>query len=171
MRLIQFTVACWVALLPPPVSLAETPPASCAAPEYRRFDFWIGSWDVYDVGGTSIVAHADVRTILGTCVLLEEYRGAAGHEGMSFTIYDVSRKLWHQTWVTNSGQLLTIEGQALDGAIVLSGAERLPSGVERLVKGTWQMSENGVRETASRSLDGGKTWEPWFDIRFKTRLH
>jgi hypothetical protein len=60
----------------------------------------------------------------------------------SFAIYDASRKVWHQTWVIYSGQLLVIEGQALDGVITLSGAEHLPSG-KRLVKGARQMIKKG----------------------------
>jgi hypothetical protein len=30
-----------------------TPPAPCAAPVYRQFDFWVGDWDVFEVGGRS----------------------------------------------------------------------------------------------------------------------
>jgi hypothetical protein len=33
------------------------------------------------------------------------------HKGQSFTIYDVARDVWHQTWVTNRGELLEIEGK------------------------------------------------------------
>jgi hypothetical protein len=169
MLLANFTLACSVPLLIADSSLGGTSPPACAAPEYRSFDFWIGKWDVYDVGGTSIVAHADVRLILDGCVLLEEFRGSAGHEGRSFTIYDSSRKVWHQTWVTNAGQLLVIEGQARDGLVELSGTERQSSGVERWVKGTWRINHDVVRETALRSMNKGKTWEQWFDVEFRLR--
>jgi ketosteroid isomerase-like protein len=62
--------------------------------------------------------------------------------------------------------LLTIEGRLEDGAMVLAGAERVADSAERLVRGTWKPVSGGVRETAVTSLDGGKTWQPWFDLVF-----
>ncbi|HTZ96826.1 MAG TPA: hypothetical protein VMB18_10535 [Terriglobales bacterium] len=99
--------------------------APCSAPEYKQFDFWVGDWNAYDVDNpTSVVGHARVDRILNGCVLREDYQGNDGHEGQSFTIYDASRKVWHQTWVTNNGRLLTIEGQFEDGQMVLSGTDQ-----------------------------------------------
>jgi hypothetical protein len=141
--------------------------AGCASPVYRQFDFWLGDWDVFDSHSQSKVARVHVTRTLDDCVLLEEYRGSDGHEGQSFSIYDGPRALWHQTWVTNRGQLLVIEGNLRAGAMELSGSERLADGTVRLVRGTWQPSHDGVREVAVRSTDGGKTWTEWFDLVFR----
>jgi hypothetical protein len=151
---------------------AATPPAvenqsGCAASTYRQFDFWLGDWDVFDSHTRAKVARVHVTRILEDCVLLEEYRGSDGHEGQSFSIYDAPRGVWHQTWVTNRGQLLVIEGNLRAGAMELSGSERLADGTARLVRGTWQPSHDGVREVAVRSVDGGKTWSEWFDLIFR----
>src|SRR5437868_7047717 len=84
---------------------------SCDAPEYRAFDFWIGDWDVYEADKPSAtVAHVRVERILGGCVLREDYQDNNGLKGRSFSIYDSSRKVWHQSWVTNRGQLLLLNG-------------------------------------------------------------
>jgi hypothetical protein len=139
----------------------------CAAPAYRQFDFWLGDWDVFDSHSQAKVARVHVTRTLDDCVLLEEYRGSDGHEGQSFSIYDAPRSLWHQTWVTNRGQLLVIEGNLRASAMELSGSERLADGTVRLVRGTWQLSHDGVREVAVRSTDGGKTWTEWFDLVFR----
>jgi len=139
----------------------------CAAPAYRQFDFWLGDWDVFDSHSQAKVARVHVTRTLDDCVLLEEYRGSDGHEGQSFSIYDAPRGLWHQTLVTNRGQLLVIEGNLRAGAMELSGSERLSDGTVRLVRGTWQQSREGVREVAVRSTDGGKTWAEWFDLVFR----
>ena len=151
------------------VSSADIPkPAACAAPEYHQFDFWIGDWDAFDIGGAATPsAHVRVDRILDGCVLREQYEDDGGMKGESFSVYDASRKVWHQSWVTNRGQLLVIEGRLQDGAIVLRGADRAADGKERMVRGTWKPETEGVRETAVRSIDGGKTWKPWFDILFK----
>ncbi len=139
----------------------------CTAAEYRQFDFWLGDWDAFDVGSSTPSARTRVDRILDGCVLLEHYEGADGHYGESFSIYDASRKVWHQSWVTNRGELLIIEG-SLDGETMeLSGVDKTPDGRERQVRGKWKPMQEGVRETAVTSTDGGKTWEPWFDIMFR----
>ena len=100
-------------------------------------------------------------------MLKETYDGAHGVEGQSFSIYDRMRGVWQQSWVTSRGELLTIEGRMEDGKMVLSGADKTADGKDRLVRGTWAPQNGGVRETAVRSIDGGKTFEPWFDLIFK----
>jgi len=142
--------------------------SACSSSEYRQFDFWVGDWDAFEVTDLKTSeAHLRVEKILGGCVLKETYTGANGVEGQSFSIFDRTRGVWHQSWVTSRGQLLTIEGGMQGGKMVLSGAEIAPDGKNRLVRGTWAPENGGVRETAVRSTDGGKTWEPWFDLIFK----
>ncbi len=151
---------------------AQTPKAgACSAAEYRQFDFWAGDWDGFDVDKPGVrVAHNRVSWILDGCVLLEDYEGTDGSHGESFTIYDSSRKVWHQNWVTNRGVLLVIEGGMQGSEMVLRGADRTPDGKERLVRGVWKAVSGGVRETAVTSVDGGKTWKPWFDMIFRPAL-
>jgi len=142
--------------------------AACSDPVYRQFDFWMGDWDAFDVDNPSKpVARTRVTRILDGCVLLEDYQATDGHTGQSFTIYDASRHIWHQTWVTNRGALLTIEGGIQAGAMVLSGTDLTYDNKERRVRGTWRAVDGGVRESAVISTDGGKTWNPWFDLLFR----
>ncbi|HEX3684451.1 MAG TPA: hypothetical protein VHU83_18085 [Bryobacteraceae bacterium] len=153
-------------------SAASANPPACVAPEYRQFDFWIGDWDAFDIDNPhTALAHARVDRILDGCVLLEDYQGANGSHGESFSVYDVSRRVWHQTWVTNRGRLLVIEGTLEAGAMVLSGSDRQVDGKQRLVRGTWKPVSGGVRETAVTSSDGGKTWNLWFDLIFRPHAH
>ena len=142
-------------------------PSPCAAPEYHQFDFWLGDWDAFDVCSTVKNARLRVDRILDGCVIHENYQGADGHHGESFSVYDASRKLWHQTWVTNRGELLMIEGNFQNGKMVLSGSDLASTGQKREVRGIWKPADGGVRETAVTSLDAGKTWNPWFDIIFR----
>jgi hypothetical protein len=147
---------------------APTKTAACSAPEYHQFDFWIGDWDGFDLNKpTVLVARNRVSSILGGCVVLEDYRATDGMEGESFSIYDASRKLWHQTWVTSQGKLLVIEGRFRAGEMVMSGTDRTADGKDRKVRGVWKRADGGIRETAVTSDDGGKTWQPWFDMIFR----
>jgi ketosteroid isomerase-like protein len=140
----------------------------CSAPEYHQFDFWAGDWEAFDLDDHNAkVAHNRVDRILDGCVLLEDYHQNDGVHGESFSIYDATRKVWHQSWVTNHGVLLTIEGEMQNGEMILRGSDRASDGKERQVRGVWKAVDGGVRETAVRSTDGGKTWNPWFDLMFR----
>jgi hypothetical protein len=146
------------------------PGAQCAAPEHRQFDFWVGDWDVFErANGAQRVARAQVSLILDDCVLLEEYTGADGHRGKSFSLYDGTTRSWRQTWVTNRGEVLDIRG-GLDpvGAMVLSGFDRDPAGAARQVRGRWELESGGrvVREIAERQV-AGAPWITWFDLEFR----
>jgi hypothetical protein len=141
---------------------------ACASPGYRQFDFWVGDWDAFDVDSPSTaVARIRVDRILDGCVLREDYQDTNGLQGQSFSIYDASRKVWHQSWVTNRGQLLVIEGKMQAGEMVLSGVDHDADGKQRQIRGTWRPVDGGARESAVTSLDGGKTWKPWFDLLFR----
>src|ERR1700687_4448687 len=65
------------------VLAAEPAPSArwCVAAAYRQFDFWVGDWDVFDVGSSLPVAHARIDPILDGCVLREDYQGSDGHKG------------------------------------------------------------------------------------------
>ncbi len=144
------------------------PEAPCRAPEFRQFDFFAGDWDTYDVdSATKVVARNRVTPILGGCVLHEVYEGRDGLRGESYSIYDAARRVWHQSWVTNRGQLLLLDGGLKGDSMVLTGTDRAADGATSLLRGIWYRQVGAVRETALRSTDGGKTWKPVFDILFR----
>ena len=141
--------------------------APCSAPEYRQFDFFTGNWDVFDFGADSKVkARLRVAKILDGCVIHEDYKSveAGGLHGESFSLYDAPSRRWHQSWVTNRGELILLDGGLEGGRMVLTGAVTGAAGGKSLLRGTWIPGPGSVRETAVASADGGRTWTPAFDI-------
>ena len=142
--------------------------APCTGPEFRQFDFWLGDWDTYEMADTAkVVARNRVTSILGGCVLREDYEQNDGLVGESYSLWDASRGVWHQSWVTNRGTLLLLDGGLENGRMVLTGSEKTADGKASLLRGIWWVAGKDVRSLAERSTDGGKTWMPVFDIVFR----
>jgi hypothetical protein len=142
---------------------------SCSDAEFRKFDYWIGDWDTFDLPLTPAsksAARNHVDAILEGCVIREDYDQFDGHHGQSFTIYDAPRKVWHQSWVTNRGELLVLEGKRAGDHITLEG-DMITAKAKQRVNVVWYPQGEDVRETATVSSDGGKTWKPLFDILFR----
>ena len=99
------------------------------------------------------------------CVVQEHWSGAGGGNGTSFNHYDAARKVWHQSWVDDSGGILLLDGGWRDGSMVLSGSHpgRAP-GVTVTDRITWTPRADGsVRQWWQVTRDGGATWTTVFD--------
>jgi hypothetical protein len=144
------------------------PAAPCGAPEFHQFDFWLGDWDAFDAAEPGkLVARNQVTPMLGGCAVREVYRQSDGLVGESFSTYDASRGRWHQSWVTNRGTLLLLDGGFEGDRMRLTATQTSPAGTESLLRGVWYRAGAAVRETVDRSTDGGKTWSLVFDILFQ----
>lgn len=136
---------------------------TCSSEEFRRFDFWLGEWQVRDRAGGAAGSNT-IRAVLGGCVLEEHWKGADGSVGQSYNIYDERTRTWHQTWVDDSGLLLRLNGGPVDASMVLEGELRGRDGRTRLHRITWTPGADGtVRQHWQRSEDGGETWSTVFD--------
>lgn len=144
------------------------PPTPCSAAEHRQFDFFIGDWDTFDVAAPKVlVARNRVARMLAGCAVREVYEQSDGLRGESISTWDGSRGVWHQSWVTNRGLLLLLEGRLESGRMVLTAPERNADGSTSQLRGIWWREGETVRERAERSRDGGVTWTPVFDIVFR----
>lgn len=143
----------------------------CTAAEYRQFDFWLGDWDTFEVDppGKESIARARVESIAQGCAIHELYEQTDGLIGDSILSYDAVRKQWQQTWVTNRGSIMTIYGNFNDGALVLEGESHAKDGKTVNMRITWKTEGEHVRESAVISKNGGKVWEPAFDVLFRKR--
>ncbi|MFL6228059.1 MAG: hypothetical protein ACJ741_04710 [Pyrinomonadaceae bacterium] len=155
---------------------AQTQPAPPAVPvspcpskaEYREFDFWLGEWDVTDQGRK--IATSSIQSIVGGCVVFENYAQADGYTGKSFNFYDGALGRWRQTWVDAYGNVSEFVGEFKDGAMRYEGETHRAGGVKVLRKMilTW-LDAGRVRQFSERSTDGGKTWTLAYDYIYTRR--
>lgn len=139
---------------------ASAAPPACQRPEYRAFDFWVGSWEVLEHG--RVVGTNTIERVLGGCALTETWRGAGGHEGRSLSFYDDARARWHQTWIDARGQPLVLEGTAAADGIQLQGVRPAATGTI-LHRVSWSRRSGGhVRQHWQTSPDG-EHWTTVFD--------
>ncbi len=138
---------------------------NCLAPEHHQFDFWIGSWDVFDAKGQKVGTN-EVNSLLKGCTLKEHWEGGGGGVGESFSSYDRAVKQWHQTWVDDQGDVWKTDGNPVDGKMVLTRVARSVRDTTKMVSYRWTwMKEDAdhVVQRAESSMDSGKTWTTNFD--------
>jgi hypothetical protein len=137
-------------------------PPSCATPEFRQFDFWIGEWNVDQAGkpaGTS-----SIQLILDKCVILENWTGKGGYSGKSFNLYNAASKQWNQYWVDNTGTAIVFKGEFKDGSIRMQSEGKNAQGKRQVSRMIFTpVAANRVRQVWEQSDDDGKTWKTLFD--------
>ena len=151
-------LACLALVIATSEALAA-PPASCAAPENRQFDFWLGDWRVHKPDG-SFAGMNRITQEYGGCVIHEHYVTGKGYSGESLNIYDASRKIWHQTWVDSGGLLLTLEGRWDGKSMVMEGMK------QRI---TWTPNADGSVRQLWESADSKGAWTVAFDGMYTKR--
>ena len=105
---------------------------------YRQFDFWLGSWNVYNADG-ELVGTNEITSAEEGCALIERWRGRQGSTGMSINYFEPSTGLWKQAWVAASGYIVELSGRLDDGvlglALLLQRSLVSPAGVEPATNG------------------------------------
>jgi hypothetical protein len=138
--------------------------ASCQSPEFRKFDFWVGDWDVHSPNGGPTVGRNLVTIEQDGCLIIEHWTASSGGQtGTSFNYYDVRDQKWHQLYLDNSGNagaFPAMAGNFVEGKMVLVSDENQ----NPVSRWTWYVLEPGkVRQMAEQSTDGEKTWKIIWD--------
>lgn len=135
-----------------------------ASPSFREFDFWIGEWDAKNTQGVT-VGSSSIQLILGQCVISENWSTPVS-SGKSYNIYNTADKKWHQTWVSDKGNLTHYVGGLVDGKMVLD-SETISNGKKVINRMTFsKLADGSVRQHGETSADEGKTWTTTFDFMY-----
>jgi len=115
----------------------------CTSSAYKQFDFWIGSWNVYD-SKNNLIGKNNVVKMKNACAIQENWSSKTStSKGTSYTYYNAIDKSWNQVWVDNVGGSLILKGFYKNNKMVLKS--KLISGKkgEYYNQITWFKNANG----------------------------
>jgi hypothetical protein len=136
----------------------------CARDENaRKFDFWVGEWDVRTVAGGP-AGHSVIERVSGQCALLENWSSARGTTGKSLNAYNAATGQWQQYWIGQVGGVTEYRESTWNGPS-LSFLARPRAGV--LMRLTFTpVAADHVRQHGEISNDDGKTWTTQYDLQY-----
>lgn len=158
---------------PAPVQAQANPADTCRNDaKFREQDFTLGSWDVYT--GDKKTDEVTMSLILNDCVIEEHWKRADGRPtGNGIGLFNYSRLLgsWGYTWATDDGAATVFRGNlAKPGEMLYVTEKPLPGGKVRLRHWTLSLMPDGtIRELATGTEDGGKTWTTDYDLKWVRR--
>jgi tetratricopeptide (TPR) repeat protein len=127
----------------------------CNSDNHRAFDFWLGEWEVTTPSRKNWTAISSITLANDGCSVHENYVSQSGYTGKSINFYDRNKKMWHQSWMDNTGAAIYLEGTTKEGAMILTDATN---------RVTWSLLEDKrVRQHWETTSDEGKTWSTSFD--------
>ncbi|MBL7979447.1 MAG: tetratricopeptide repeat protein [Bacteroidetes Order II. Incertae sedis bacterium] len=136
-------------------------------PEYRKFDFWVGKWDVKISG--QLVGKNTIEIISNGCALLENWTATSGGAGKSINFYDPVLSKWKQTWVGGQGGPMEfVEVRSDENAMIFEANITNPTDKKtKITRLSFTKEVNGdVRQHFEDSFDGGKTWQSTFNALY-----
>lgn len=148
---------------------APSPP--CAAAEHRQLDFWLGEWNVFQVGDNTPVGTSRIESVMGGCGIGEHYEApkapGGAYSGTSYSGYDRKDGQWHQMYVDTNGNVSWYTG-TLEGANMVLRAPGKNGSLQRMEYRPH--GDGSVEQIGTVSTDGGATWQPGYDYIYrKTR--
>ncbi len=136
-------------------------------PESRKFDFWVGEWDVKSPAGTG-AGSSSVKLLLEGCAVYENWTDGQGGEGKSLNSYNAGLKMWQQFWTDQYGTVTEYrESRWVDNSLEYMAHSFSPTGAPVLMKMTFTpVNPDLVRQFGATSADDGKTWTPSYDLYY-----
>ncbi|MDO3628692.1 hypothetical protein [Mucilaginibacter sp. BT774] len=141
---------------------------SCSTePHSHDFDFWIGEWDVYQTGTTTLVGHSIVESISGGCGILENWTSVKGSTGKSINYYNPATGKWEQDWIgTGGGPQRYLNGIYKDSVMHFTYEATANN---KPVTGNFKfynIDKNTVRQYQGVNNDDGKTVTVSYDFTY-----
>lgn len=155
---------------PPPADPGRVATPCAERAESRRFDFWVGEWEVRGPNGR-IAGSSSVQPVAGSCALLENWTDAKGGTGKSLNAFNASAGHWQQFWVGQQGEVHEYrESEWRGGALVfLARDAKNTREMHRMTFSPIGTDGTVVRQFGELSSDGGKSWTVEYDLYYHRR--
>ena len=110
---------------------------------HRRFDFWLGDWNVTAANGAGGSTNRILAGLDG-CLVSENWTAGNGIRGRSINAYDRDLEQWHQTWVSSQPRgHLRMAGNLEGDTMVLRGVRVFQGGVQAFDEYRWHRLSTG----------------------------
>lgn len=160
---------------------------------FGDFDFWIGTWQVYDSETGELLGFDGITKVFEGCALRQHWRQLNDrfsqpnapwrYEGGSLTSLGSDGR-WHQTWLDNGGSSLPVAGGLdAEGVMVLESdwlELRTRAGEDVRVRYRWHWDPQShdaihnwgfvARESQSEGGSEAIEWRSYFDIVYRRNV-
>lgn len=146
---------------------------SLTAQDSTLFDFWIGEWNLTWTNAEGKIDKGTNRItkILDGKVIQENFSDAVGNfKGISISVYNPTKKTWHQAWADNQGGYYDLEGQVEGEKRIFKTQVKELNGekiIQRMV--FYNINFNSLTWDWELSRDGGVTWQLQWRISYVKR--
>lgn len=173
MKKIRVLKIAFISLIPLLTFAQQPQPSRCQTePEYRQFDFWIGEWEVKNAQD-NIVGNSIIESILGECVIFENWTGGSGaYTGKSLNYYNVIVGKWQQKWIDNQGIPIEFEGfyDAETKTMRYTGTGvGADTSIVHYKLTFYHLTNDYVRQQWEQSSDDKETWQTIFDGHYRRK--
>ncbi len=134
------------------------------------FDFWVGDWNLTwtNSAGKEEKGTNRITKILDGKVIQENFSFASGaFKGTSISVYNLSKKTWHQAWADTQGGYFDFEGDLEGDKRIFKTKVREENGkkiIQRMV--FYNIKQNSLTWDWQSSRDGGVTWNLLWRINY-----
>ncbi len=154
--------------------VSATDQAACTTTQspYRDFDFWIGSWDVFDASNNNKVGSNTISRLAGGCLLLEQWQGVLGNTGTSMNFHDPLQGSWRQVW-QSEGMFIDYQGGLDDSGVMrLQGTISYhKTGKTAPFRGSWQLQQDrSVLQVLEQWHAESEQWSGWFSGIYRPQV-
>jgi hypothetical protein len=148
------------------LSVAQSKPLQ----DSTLFDFWVGHWTLtwVNADGKTAKGTNHIVKILDGKVIQENFSDEEGKlKGMSLSVYNPTKKTWHQAWADSQGGYFNFEGLADGQKRIFKTEMRAENGkkiMQRMV--FYDIKPSSLTWDWESTADGGNTWQLLWRINY-----